>query len=182
MQTLPFPETNPNARQTFTMIAALDVHYEADNASAGMVVFQNWHTAVPFEQHRHEAQDCAPYQPGQFYKRELPVLLQTIRLADQPIETVVVDGYVDLGEGRPGLGRHLFDALGGKVRVIGVAKSEFEDNDVTLELFRGQSARPLFITAAGYQVALAKLLIESMHGQHRIPTLLKLVDSIARGR
>jgi hypothetical protein len=33
-----------------------------------------------------------PYEPGAFYKRELPFLLQVLRAAAAPIETVVIDG------------------------------------------------------------------------------------------
>lgn len=46
--------------------------------------------------------EIAPYQPGEFYRRELPCLLAV--LACGPVaEVIVVDGYVWLGPERAGL-------------------------------------------------------------------------------
>ena len=42
--------------------------------------------------------------------------------------------------------------------------------------------RPLFVTARGMPAADAARLVESMHGGHRIPTLIARVDHLARGR
>lgn len=38
-------------------------------------------------------------------------------------DCIIVDGFVHLEDDKPGLGKHLYDALNGKVRVIGVAKN-----------------------------------------------------------
>ena len=55
----------------------------------------------------------AAYVPGQFYRRELPCLLAVFGLVRQPLEIILIDGYVWLdAQGMPGLGGHLFDALG----------------------------------------------------------------------
>ena len=40
----------------------------------------------------------------------------------------------------------------------------------------------LFVTAAGIDVAAAARGLKSMHGAHRLPTLLARVDALARGR
>jgi deoxyribonuclease V len=105
-----------------------------------------------------------------------------------PLETVVVDGYVWLG-GEPGLGARLFAALGKRVPVIGVAKSHWGGGkrhaDVPpecreLSITRGGSARPLYVTAAGIDVEHAAALVPQMHGAHRIPTLIKDVDTLVR--
>ena len=45
-----------------------------------------------------------PYQPGQFYLRELPPLRAVLDGLDQ-MAVLIIDGYADLDQdGRPGLG------------------------------------------------------------------------------
>ncbi|PKN30756.1 MAG: endonuclease V, partial [Deltaproteobacteria bacterium HGW-Deltaproteobacteria-21] len=48
------------------------------------------------------------------------------------------------------------------------------------EVFRGRSKSPLYVTAAGMDPSEAAGHIRSMHGGHRIPTLLKQVDRLSR--
>lgn len=157
--------------------AAMDVGYGDTGALAAAVVFAAWDAADPVEEHVVAVPEVAPYEPGAFYRRELPCLLAAWhRLVD--IGCVVVDGYVDLGPGRPGLGRHLHDAVG--VPVIGVAKTRFHAAG-GLEVTRGGSARPLLVTAAGVSLDEAARAIAAMHGAHRIPTLLRRVDALSRG-
>ncbi len=94
---------------------------------------------------------------------------------------VIVDGYVWLdGERVARLGAHLYQALAGKVAVIGVAKTRFAGARGAEEVVRGRSNRPLLITAAGMSAQRAAEHVRSMHGPDRIPTLLKRVDSVAR--
>jgi deoxyribonuclease V len=47
-------------------------------------------------------------------------------------------------------------------------------------VFRGGSGSPLFVTAVGVDAAEAVRDIKRMHGAHRVPTLLRLVDRLAR--
>ena len=97
------------------------------------------------------------------------------------VETIIVDGYVWLGpENRPGLGAHLYEALGKQVPVIGVAKSMFRGATNAEAVLRGRSRRPLYVTAAGMDPVIAAKNIQGMHGPHRIPTLLKRVDQLCR--
>jgi deoxyribonuclease V len=91
---------------------------------------------------------------------------------------MVVDGYVMLGN-KPGLGQHLFKSFDGKIPVVGVAKSKFKGSCGT-EIFRGGSVHPLYVTSAGVNLQKASERIRTMHGAHRIPTLLKRVDLLAR--
>lgn len=95
------------------------------------------------------------------------------------VDVVVIDGYVWLATRRPGLGAHLFDALGRSTIVVGVAKTSFHDNDAAIEVARA-STRPLYITAEGVDVRQAADDVRRMHGAHRIPTMLKRVDRLAR--
>ncbi len=98
-----------------------------------------------------------------------------------PFDVVVIDGYVWLGgPDKPGLGAHLYEALGRQTAVVGVAKTRSKGAENACEVFRGNSKRPLFITAAGLSQDCAAEHIRSMHGLYRIPTLLKRVDELCR--
>jgi deoxyribonuclease V len=108
----------------------------------------------------------------------MPLIREAACLYD--VHTVVVDGFVDLGEGRPGLGRHLFAAFAAQVAVVGVAKSAFAGAPA-LPVLRGSSRKPLWVTSTG-DVEVAAQHIVSMAGAHRLPDLLKLTDSLARGK
>ena len=123
----------------------------------------------------------APYQPGEFFRRELPCLQEALVSAPQKASTIVIDGYVWLDHaGRPGLGAKLFEALGEITPVIGVAKTRFHDAP-GIDVYRNGSARPLIVTAAGCNERDAAEQVRTMHGSFRIPTLLKQVDQLARG-
>ena len=166
------------------MIVALDVCYDdLGGACVGLIAFKQWDAEKAVSATITMLDSVADYEPGIFYKRELPCLLAAIAEYKEPITTVVVDAYVDLDEsGRAGLGRHLYNALGQRVPVIGVAKTKFKDTPLHWELLRGESRNPLRITAAGVSIEQAKLWVRSMHGKYRMPTLLTLVDNLCRGR
>lgn len=99
-----------------------------------------------------------------------------------PADILVIDGYVWLEDERPGLGAHLYRALGGKVAVIGAAKTRYAGVTLVQEVRRGTSGSPLYITAAGMDLSEAARHVSEMHGPYRIPTLLKRVDQLCRGR
>jgi deoxyribonuclease V len=123
--------------------------------------------------------EAAPYRPGEFYLRELPPLRAVCRAAG-PLALIVIDGYVDLDpDGRPGLGAHVHAEFG--VPVIGVAKTPFRTATHAVQIRRGQSARPLFITAAGLSVADAARLVQDMAGPFRVPDAVRIADRLARG-
>ncbi|NVB39287.1 endonuclease V [Pseudenhygromyxa sp. WMMC2535] len=125
--------------------------------------------------------EVADYVPGRFYERELPCVLALLDTIALPLETVVVDGYVILdAAGRYGLGGHLYEVLGRELPVIGVAKNPFRDNPPAIEVCRGESRRPLFVTALGVDPRAAAEQIERMHGRFRLPTMLKRVDRLCR--
>jgi Deoxyinosine 3''endonuclease (endonuclease V) len=162
------------------MLACLDVSYRDTMACAAGITFQNWTDAKPLDEKVIEIQNVAPYQPGHFYRRELPCLLAILQKLP-PIDVAIIDGYVWLdGESRPGLGAHLYHALNAKVPVVGVAKTKFHGADCVCEVIRGVSKRPLFITAAGVQKELAAQHVRSMHGKNRLPTLLARADYLCR--
>ena len=133
------------------MILAVDVDYRGNRAYIGGVTFEHW-----IDNHEKETfisflDKVNDYIPGQFYLRELPCILRLIEEHKLKPEYVVIDGFVFLdGESKPGLGKYLYDALNQKVAVIGVALDD------------------------------TKTFIRSMHGDYRVPTLLKRVDQLCR--
>ena len=118
----------------------------------------------------------AAYEPGRFYQRELPYLLGA--LARFTPQLVVIDGNVWLANHTPGLGARLHAEIG--VPVVGVAKNPFRGAPA-IAVVRGASAKPLHVTAVGIDPQLAADRVRAMHGEFRIPTLLKRADSLARG-
>lgn len=163
------------------MIACTDVHYRGDDAVAACILFRDWPDAAGVRHLIEHAGGVRQYEPGRFYLRELPCLLAVLRKVTEPIECVVIDGYVWLDKGgAPGLGAYLFEALGCSVPVVGVAKSRFRSAGIAREVFRGASRRPLYVTAAGIDPDTAARCILNMHGGSRIPTLLRQVDRLCR--
>jgi deoxyribonuclease V len=162
--------------------ACVDVDYRGDDAEAACVLFRDWADAAPAGEHVRLLRGIEPYVPGQFYRRELPCLLAVLADVAEPLELVIVDGYVWLAdETRPGLGAHLYEALGRRVPVVGVAKTCFHSARLAVPVVRGESAkRPLFVTAAGMDVREAAQCIERMHGPHRLPTMLRRADALCR--
>ncbi len=161
------------------MIAAIDVHYFGDrSARAAVVLFQDYAAADFQDQYTMISKSVEDYQPGFFYRRELPCILNLLKqLTNLPTE-MIIDGYVNLAD-RPGLGAHLYAAYQEEIPVIGVAKNGYQGVP-GIEVCRGQSRRPLFVTAAGIDPQQAAANIRSMAGHHRLPTLLKKADQLAR--
>lgn len=161
------------------MIACVDVNYLEPGAVAGCVVARAWSDAEPVAEHLTRLARVEPYVPGQFYRRELPCLLAVLAALAEPPGTVVVDSYVWLGD-RPGLGAHLYEELGRRISVVGVAKTRYAGAGAR-EVVRGAGRRPLFVTAAGIDPETAARHVQEMHSPYRIPTLLRRVDQLCRG-
>lgn len=160
------------------MIVCLDVDYRATSVVTACVGFHAWTDAVAAREHVVRSdQPAAPYEPGKFFERELPYLRAALAGFAEPIHLAIVDGYVWLDAGRPGLGAHLHAALG--IPVVGIAKTHFAGADA-IAVTRGESATPLFITAAGIAAETAAAHVVAMHGPFRIPTLIKRADTLAR--
>jgi deoxyribonuclease V len=158
------------------VLACVDVDYRASGAVAAALLFDAWTDAVPRRELVARIAHVPDYEPGQFYKRELPCLLEVLRGVTPAC--VIIDGFVHLGpERRPGLGAHLARAL--DVIVVGVAKNPFHQTPAT-PVLRGASTKPLLVTAAGMPEAEAAARVHEMHGAFRIPTLLRRVDQLCR--
>jgi len=162
--------------------ACVDVDYREEEAVVACLLFEHWSAAQAVEAHTERVSPVEPYVPGQFYRRELPCLLEVLRPILHRLDTVIVDGHVWLSGDEPpklGLGAHLYEALGGQVPVIGVAKTPYPGAPAA-EVRRGQSANPLYVTAVGLSLEEAARHVAQMHGPHRLPTLLKEVDRLCR--
>jgi deoxyribonuclease V len=169
------------------VLACVDVNYLEGTAIAGCLLFEAWTDAQAVDHVVATVGPVSPYRSGQFFLRELPAILAVLKRVDMPLEAIVVDGYVWLAGAKPGLGARLHASLDHRVPVVGVAKTAWsgipDDGDASddrraIPVRRGRSAKPLFVTAAGIDVGLAAKLVAQMHGEHRIPTLLKAVDSL----
>ncbi len=167
------------------MFFCTDVQYddEAGTAVAAALGFRHSSDPHPARQYKRTFRDIQPYIPGEFYRRELPCLLGILEdcAESDPIDAVFVDAHVWLRPNEPGLGHHLWRELGERIPVIGVAKARFRDGEAA-EVLRGRSKKPLFVTAVGTDIEGAERFVRDMHGPHRIPTLLNLVDALCRGR
>src|SRR5919109_778786 len=164
------------------MIACTDVHYRETQAVAACLLFRDWLDDHPCLEVTERIQQAAPYEPGRFYHRELPGLLSVIERVPERLGVIIIDGYVWLGdEFHPGLGAYLYEALCRAAAVIGVAKALFQEGPAVRAIKRGASLRPLYVTAAGIDLNEAAQRVVEMHGEFRIPTLLKRVDRLCRG-
>lgn len=164
------------------MIALLDVHYRENEAHAAAVVIDRWSADRAYRTYQHRIAEVAPYQPGSFYKREMPCLVETIAQIEEEIDCVVIDGFVWLDENqKPGLGGHLYEYYGANIPIIGVAKTPYGvPHSLCQLIYRGDSQVPLYVTSAGLALDTSVSCIHDMDGPYRIPTLLKLTDQLSK--
>lgn len=164
------------------MVLAIDVYYKERMAKAVGVLF-DWEQEVLKEVIVEYIDDIEDYTAGEFYKRELPCILKIIEQINLVnLEAIIIDGYVFIdNEWRFGLGGKLWEALSGKIAVIGVAKTSYLKNKDTVEgVKRGVSNNPLHISAIGLPLSLAANRIKQMKGDYRIPDILKFLDRKTR--
>ena len=164
-----------------TKAFCMDVDYREDFAIAAGILFDDWGSDETLEEITVKIDEVQPYESGQFYKRELPCLLQLIKPLDSLPDLFIVDSFVYLDDDmKPGLGAYLYRKFNEKIPVIGVAKTNFKECNSKVEVLRGESQSPLFITCAGIPLTEAANHIKNMHGEFRNPTLLKKVDQLCR--
>jgi len=164
------------------MKLAIDVYYYNENkAKIAGILFEDWEATEPLKIVSTNFDRVKNYEPGNFYKRELPCIMELLKLIDMDtVDIIIIDGYVYLeNQNSPGLGLHLYNTLEKKIPVIGVAKTYFHKS-IAEKTFRGKSQTPLYITSVGLETDKAANLIKNMHGNHRIPKLLKLLDQETR--
>ncbi len=165
------------------MILAIDVHYKTERAKSVGVLFKQWNSEVSEGVLIGYVSEVKPYVTGAFYKRELPCILELLKRVDlKQINCIVIDGFVLLDDNNKlGLGGYLYKHLNETIPVIGVAKSTFHRNKLNVvEVYRGQSKKPLYITALGIDKNTAAEYIKSMSGPNRMPGLLRKLDQITK--
>lgn len=166
------------------MIYCFDTYYKDDSANTAVIGIKNWSSSVPDIEINHISNEVNEYESGAFYKRELPCILATLEKIDlNPEEDILlIDGFVQLSDsGKLGLGGYLYQALDEKLPVIGVAKSDFISlQNLKRAVYRGVSKKPLYVTTLGIDLEEASQCILEMHGENRMPTILKLVDYNSR--
>ena len=162
------------------MFAAADVHYPpSGGARAALVLAPDPAFSAIVSEKTLFIDHVAPYQPGEFYRRELPPIRAVLADVDD-LGLLIVDGYVTLDpDGRPGLGAYAHEEFG--VSVIGVAKTRFASAVHAIPVVRGTAKRPLYVTAVGIPLADAAELVRTMSGRFRLPDALRRVDTLARG-
>lgn len=164
------------------MFAATDVQYLPEGgARAALVLANDAAFARIVAEETALVEEAVPYEPGEFFRRELPPLRAVLAGSLPSVELLIIDGYVDLDpSGRPGLGAHAHKVFG--IPIIGVAKTRFATATHAIPVVRGKSAKPLYVTAAGLPLDDASAMVRSMSGGYRLPDALRRVDSLARDR
>jgi deoxyribonuclease V len=164
------------------MKLAIDVHFDSEGAMAAAVAFEAWDAPEATRTYTSRVPHIEKARPRELDLRDLPCIIQLLREHALEPDLIVIDGFVDLdAKETPGLGRHLFDALGGRTAVIGVSRSSNPALPSQFEVFREEESRPLLVTSVGIDIGAAKAGLRAMHGRKRVPTLLKLVARVAKG-
>lgn len=164
------------------MILAFDTYYYNDTAKTVALAF-NGQDDKPHAVYTETLTGIEEYVPGAFYRRELPCILSLLKQVNLTgVDCIIVDGFVYLDDNAThGLGGHLYEALGQKMPIIGVAKTNFATIEkLKAPVLRGNSKNPLYVTAIGTSLETAAENIASMHGSYRIPTLLRELDRLTK--
>lgn len=163
---------------------AVDVQYKGDIAFVCGVSFSSPAQEKP--EHIYHTKLKAPdhYVSGEFYRRELPCIVKLLEEHDLNPGVIIVDGYTYLDNTKTfGLGARLsayFSEKGKEVLTIGVAKNPRKNTPKQWKIYRGNSTKPLFVSALGTNNEFAIDFIRNMAGEHRVPTLIKLADTLCR--
>lgn len=166
----------------------VSVHFEdaqATRARAAAVAFEAWDAAEATRTYVSHIAHVEPAVRGTLDLRELPCVMQLLREHTLEPELILIDGFVHLDGGEtPGLGQHIFHALGGSVPIVGVSKRRLPGLTTQFEVMReeDEEAQPLLVTCAGIDLGAAKARLRAMHGRKRVPTLMKLVARLAKNK
>ncbi|KAB1160344.1 endonuclease V [Tenacibaculum aiptasiae] len=165
------------------MLLAIDVYYNEQSAKVVGALF-SWEDKEPQKIITCTYPNVLPYESGMFYKRELPCILELLKKVKlNKLTAIIVDGHCFVNNDKKnGLGGYLWESLGKKVPIIGIAKRSFNNTEkVSREVYRGESTNPLYVSVIDFDLDEAIANIKEMHGEYRMPTILKQVDSETRG-
>lgn len=150
------------------------------------IIFKDWKDREPIDKISVIIDNFGSYVPGEFYKRELPGVMKLLERIDlNNFDTIILDSHVWLwneeespSKPKPGLGAHLYEKLNRRdINIIGIAKSYYRDNNLhTFHCTRGNSKNPLYVDSINLKEDYSEV-IRTMHGDFRIPYLIKLADT-----
>jgi deoxyribonuclease V len=160
---------------------AIAVQLDGPQAQVAAVAFDAWDAPEPTTTWVSRIAQVEKPARGEPDLRELTCVMQLLREHRLAPELLVIEGFVHLdADETPGLGQHLFQALGGATPVIGVSKTGRPGLPAQFEVMREDEARPLIVTCAGLDIGAAKARVRAMHGRKRVPTLMKLAARLAK--
>lgn len=163
------------------MKLAIAVHFDGAQAQGAAVAFDAWDAPEAVKTYRSHIAQVEKPTHGELDLRELTCVMQLLREHKLEPELILIDGFVHLdADETPGLGQHLFKALGGITPVIGVSRKGRPGLPAQFEVMREEETPPLIVTCAGVDIGAAKVRVRSMHGRKRVPTLMKLVARLAK--
>ncbi len=132
------------------MILASDAQYAKNNALVAGLLFPDWTLDDIDQQILKKIDDIAPYEPSDFYKRELLCILSLLDEVDVSLKVIIADGFVTIGSAKKnGLGMHLYNTIQQTTPIVGVAKKLFIGTPYKCQILRGKSNNPLYITSVG---------------------------------
>lgn len=160
-----------------------DVFYndELNEANVACIAFDSFKNSNIIFEKTITVNGISEYKSGSFYKRELPCIMKFINTIDiKEIESIVIDGYVFLGDKKEGLGAKLYHQLNNSIPIIGISKNEFKNNNDAILVIRGKSIKPIYVTSIGIDKIEASDIVKNMDGEYRLPNLVKMVDKLSR--
>lgn len=163
------------------MKLVIATHLDGTQAQVAAAAFDAWE--APEASHTYLTRIAPVEKParGEPDLRELTCVMQLLREHRLAPALILIDGFVHLdADETPGLGQHLFQALGGATPVIGIARAGRPGLPAQFEVMREDEARPVIVTSAGVDIGAAKARVRAMHGRKRVPTLVKLVTRLAK--
>ena len=159
------------------------VLFDGTQAMVAAVAFDAWDAAEATKTYGSRIAQVEKPVRGELDLREVHCVMQLLREHSLEPELIVLDGFVHLdADETPGLGQHLFQALGGRVPVVGVSKTRLPGLTGQFEVMREDETPPLLVTCAGIDIGAAKARLRAMHGRKRVPTLMKLVARLAKSK
>lgn len=163
------------------MIIVMDVDYGEREACVAGVFAERTDSKESCGFLRLKVTDYGNYESGQFYKRELPCIQAILeKINCKILDLIIIDGYADFGTQRVSLGQAVYNTY--QIPTIGIAKKACQYcHLMNTEVFRGSSKSPLFVTSYGISQEEARNIVTCMSGKNRLPYLVKLADSYARG-
>lgn len=132
------------------MKLAVAVQFDGTQAVAAAAAFDAWDAAEATQTYVSRIAHVEKAVRGEPDLRELPCVMQLLREHSLEPELILTDGFVHLDAAEtPGLGQHLYQALGGRVPIVGVSRKSLPGLSAQFEVMREEEAQPLLVTCVG---------------------------------